>query len=100
VIRNTKEKRMSNKEIAHEPGISWNTVSKELRITRVKERQNRKRGSRLDPCRDRIGELIEKHNLSAVRILEDIHNLGYNSRYTILKEYCTTLRKDRRVQAV
>ncbi len=100
MIRNMKEKGMSNREIAKELGISRNTVSKELRTTRVNERQKRKRGSKLDPYRDRIRELIEKHNLSAVRILEEIRNLGYNGGYTILKEYCTTLRKDRRVQAV
>ena len=44
--------------------------------------------------------MIDEHNLSAVRILEEIRKLGYNGGYTILKEYCRELRKDRRIQAV
>ena len=47
-----------------------------------------------------IGELINKHNLSSVRILEEIRKIGYNGGYTILKDYCHELRKDRRIQAV
>ena len=44
--------------------------------------------------------VVDEHNLSAVRILEEIRKLGYNGGYTILKEYCHELRKDRRIPAV
>ncbi|MEM0133617.1 MAG: DDE-type integrase/transposase/recombinase [Thermoplasmatales archaeon] len=57
-------------------------------------------GSRLDPYRDTIKTLIEKHNLSAVKIIEEIQKKGYGGVYTILKAYCHAIRKDRTIQAV
>ena len=100
MIRNLKEMGMSNRDIARELGISRNTVSRMLKKTRILDRKRKKKGSKLDPYRDKIHALIDEHNLSAVRILEEIRKLGYNGGYTILKEYCRELRKDRRIQAV
>ena len=100
MIRDMKDRGMSNREIARDLGISRNTVSTLLRTTRLTDHRKRKRGSKLDPYRDRIRELIDQHNLSSVRILEEIRKIGYNGGYTILKEYCRELRKDQRIQAV
>ena len=49
---------------------------------------------------DRIRDMIDKHNLSAIRILEEIRKQGYDGGYTILKDYCSAIRKDRRIPAV
>ncbi len=49
--------------------------------------KNGKRSSNLDPYRDRIGDMINTHNLSAIRILEEIRKQGYDGGYTILREY-------------
>ena len=100
MIRNLKDQGMRNREIAKELGLSRNTVSRMLRKTRIQDKKKRKRGSKLDPYRERIKAFIDEHNLSAVRILEEIRKVGYDGGYTILKEYCATLRKDRRIQAV
>ena len=100
MIRDMKDRGMSNREIAGDLGISRNTVSKLLRTTRLADHRKRERGSKLDPYREKIRALIDDHNLSAVRILEEIRKIGYNGGYTILKEYCHELRKDRRIQAV
>ncbi|WP_287961153.1 hypothetical protein [Acidiplasma sp.] len=100
MIREMKDRGMINREIAGNLGISRNTVSKLLRTTRLADHRKRKRGSKLDPYRERIRALVDDHNLSAVRILEEIRKIGYNGGYTILKEYCHELRKDRRIQAV
>ena len=89
MIRNMKEEGTSNREIVKELGISMNTMSKMLKTNRVKEYQSRKRGSKLDPYREKIKEFIGKYNLSSVRILEEIRRLGYDGGYTI--------RKDRRI---
>ena len=97
MIRNMKEMGMSNRDIAKELGISRNTVSKMLKKTRI---QDKKRGSKLDPYKERIRALIDEHNLSSIRILEGIRKMGYNGGYTILKDYCHDIRKDRRIQAV
>ena len=80
-------------------GLEVWSVRKYLR-SEPKGKQNRKRGSKLDPCRENIHALIDDHNLSAVRILEEIRKMGYHGGYTILKEYCHELRKYRRIQAV
>lgn len=100
MTRHLKESGMSNREITKEFGISRNTVSKMLRKTKIQDKMNRKRRSKLDPYREQIKIFIDEYNLSAVRILEEIRKLGYNGGYTILKDYCAFLRKDRRIQAV
>ena len=71
MIRNMREKGMSIKAISRELGISRNSVRKYLRSD-PKGKRNRKKGSKLDPYRDRIRALIDEHNLSAVRIFEEI----------------------------
>lgn len=98
--RNLKEGGMSNRAIARELGVSRNTVSKMLKKKRLQGIKKGKRGSKLDPYRERIRALIDDHNLSAVRILEEIRKMGYDGGYTMLKEYCHELRLDRRIQAV
>ena len=100
MIRNLKEMGMSNREIARQLDISRNTVSRMLKKTRIQEKKKRHKGSKLDPYRENIRSLIDEHNLSAVRILEEIRKFGYDGGYTILKDYCHELRKDRRIQAV
>lgn len=99
-VENDHEQGMSNREIAMELGISRNTVRKKLRTTRVNEHPRKKRGSRFESQRDQIRELVEKYNLSAVKIMMEILKQGYYGGYTILKDYCATLREDRRVQSV
>jgi transposase len=94
MIRNLKEMGMSNRDIAKELGISRNTVSKMLKRTRLGGKKKRNRGSKLDPYKERIRSLIEEHNLSGIRVLEEIRKIGYNGGYTILKEYCDDIRKD------
>jgi transposase len=90
---------MSIKSIARELSISKNSVRKYLRAE-PKGKQNRKKGSKLDPYSEKIKALIDEHNILAVRILEEIRKMGYDGGYTILKEYCHELRKDWRIQAV
>ena len=100
MIRNMKDRGMSNREIANEPGISRNTVRKMIKATGTPEPKRRKRASKLDPYRQGIRELIEKYSLSSIKILEEIRKTGYDGGYTILKDYCAELWKDRRIEAV
>ena len=100
MIRNMIEKGISISEIARKLGIDRKTVRKYANSDGIPVKRNPGRGSRLDPYRDRIRELIDAYNLSAVRILEEIRALGYDGGYTILKEYCSSIRKDRRISAV
>ena len=54
MIRDMKDRGMSNREIARDLGISRNTVSKLLRTTRLADHRKRERRSKLDPYREKI----------------------------------------------
>ena len=99
MIRNMKNNGMSIRSIAKEMGISRNSVRKYLKGDPVKKNK-KKRSSKLDPYRDTVKAIIDRGNLSAVRILEEIRKKGYMGGYTILKEYCHDIRKDRSIHAV
>ena len=92
MIRNMREKGMSIKSIARELSISRNSVRKYLK-TEPKNKQNRRKGSKLDPYREKIRELINKNNLSSVRILEEIRKMGYDGVYCF-SQFWTTHEKN------
>ena len=50
------------------------------------------RPSILDPYKPKIGYLVKEKALTAVRVLEEIQQLGYAGGYTILKDYVRTIR--------
>ncbi len=100
MIRDMREKGMSVSEIAKQLGIDRKTVRRYMNNEKVPRPSHRKRKSKLDPVRPIIKMLIDKYNLSAVRILEEIRRWGYTGSMTILKEYCKTLRKERSIKAV
>jgi len=100
MIREMKEKGMSITAIAEQLGIDRKTVRKYMNSDKVPRPSHSKRKSKLDPVRPIIKELIDKYNLSSVRILEEIRKWGYQGSSTILKEYCRTLRKEKSIKAV
>ena len=54
--------------------------------------QTRPRKSKLDPFKAKISHLVKDKDLSGVRVLEDIRELGYTGGYSILKEYIRRVR--------
>lgn len=54
--------------------------------------QTTPRPSVLDPYKPKIGYLVKEKNLSAVRVLEEIRELGYGGGYTILKDLVRIIR--------
>lgn len=75
-------------------GISRNTVRTELRgnssasVPASKPRLP----SKLDPFKAKIQYLVKEKDLSGVRTLEEIQELGYTGGYSILKDYIRTFR--------
>ena len=101
MIRNMAENGMKISEIAKELNMDRKTVKKYVKSRTVPRYGKRKKtGLKLDPYRDYIKDRINKYNLSAVRILEEIRKKGYTGGYSTLKSYCSTLRKDRAIKAV
>jgi len=99
MIREMKEEGMSVIAIAKQLGIDRKTVRKYVKSEKVSRLSHSKGKSKLDPVRPIIKELIDKYDLSAARILEEIRKWRYQGSSTILKEYCRTLRKKRSIKA-
>ncbi len=100
MIRELRDRGASISEIARQMGTSRNTVKRHLKLNKPMEYRRKKGKSKLDPVKPIIKMLIDKYNLSAVRILEEIRKWGYDGSMTILKDYCRTIRKERSIKAV
>ena len=100
MIREMRDRGMKITEIAKDLGMSRPTVRKYLKARRPPEYGKKRRVSKLEGFKPYIKERIDQYNLSAVRIMEEIKKKGYTGGYTILKDYCRTLRKDRAIKAV
>ena len=100
MIREMREKGMKTGKIAEELGISRPTVRKYLKENKPREYSTKNRVSRLEEHKPYIRDRIERNALSAIRILEEIRKNGHTGSYTILEDYCRTIRKGRSIQAV
>ena len=100
MIREKRDMGMSITDISKDMGISRPTVRKYLKGKKPPEYIKKNRVSKLEPYKAYIKERIDRYNLSAIRILEEIRKKGYRGKYTILKDYCRTVRKDRAITAV
>lgn len=79
--------------IARELGMSRATVRKYLKEGRVPDKRiGSKRGSKLDPYKPYIQELMDGGIYNAVVILDRIIEKGYAGKISILKEYLQPLR--------
>ncbi len=94
--------RMSISAMARRTGHDRKTVRKYIMAgsdpPRYKPRP--KRPSIMDPHKEYVRQQIDEHNLSAVRLLEDLWGMGYKGGYSILRDYARTVRKPRAIQAV
>ena len=88
-----------HKVLARERNISQKSVRKYLK-SELKSKHKMNKGPKLDPYGEKIREMIDENNLLGVRILKEIRQIEYNGGYTIMKDYCHELRKDRKIQAV
>ncbi|MCW6168937.1 MAG: IS21 family transposase, partial [Thermoplasmatales archaeon] len=86
--------------ISKDMGISRLTVRRYLKGKKPPEYSKKNRVSKLESYKAYIKERIDRYNLSAVRILEEIRKKGYKGGYSTLKYYCATLRKDHAITAV
>jgi len=83
-------------QIADKLGLDWRTVAKWIKKPRFEQRNFSARPSKLDPFKDYIQQLLEKHPYTTKQILHRIREQGYSGGYTIVIEYVAKVRPPRR----
>lgn len=85
----------SIRQTAKRTGISRNAVRRQLKRLAhplPSAPASYHRPSKLDPYKAKIRHLVIEKHLTAVRVLEEIIELGYQGGYSILKDYIRTIR--------
>lgn len=95
VIKTLKKRGVYNKDIAEELGVHPRTVSRALKRGSEPKRTRKKRGSKLDPYKAQIDQLLEVGVWNAVVILREIQAQGYTGGSTIVREYIQPKRQQR-----
>jgi len=83
-------------QIANKLGLDWRTVAKWINKPKFEQRTSSARPSKLDPFKDYIQQLLEKHPYTTKQILHRIREQGYTGGYTIVIEYVAKVRPPRR----
>jgi len=101
MIRELYDQGMSISEISRRLHIDRKTARKYAKSKEIPRYHRRVKGiSKIDPYIDEIKEMINKYNLSSIRVYEDIKEKGYNGSYTLVKITARKYRNDRQIKAV
>ena len=100
MFRAMREQGMSISEIARRTGASRKTLRKYIAMHKPEKYSREGRQSVIAPYTDYVRGRIDKYNLSAVRIYEELKEKGYPGSYTTVKRLFRELRRDRSIQAV
>ena len=101
MIRDLHHQGLNISQISRETGYHRNTVRKYLAAQTVPIPASRRtRPSKLDPYKAYIQQRIRDYPLSAARIYREIQEMGFNGKYTIVKDYIREIRPPTRVPAV
>ena len=87
VIKALRKRGVYQKDIAAELGVHPKTVSRALQRGDVSGKQRKKRGSKLDPYKETIDQLLAEGVWNATVIFREIQAQGYDGKTTILREY-------------
>lgn len=101
MLHELKAEGKSIRAIAKETGHPINTMRKYLRTNDIpEERPHPKKGSKLDPYKDIIKELIGQGIFNCEVIYERIQKEGYGGGRTILRDYVREFRPPKQAIAV
>jgi transposase len=82
-------------QIADKLGLDSRTVAKWMDMPRFQPRLPGLQTSKLDPYKQQILGMLERHPYSAVQVFQQIKEQGFNGGYTIVKDYVRTVRPKR-----
>ena len=100
MIRSLKDQGLSISEISRRLEISRTTVRRYLKSGKVPQYHRDPAGSMIEPFLSQLRELIDRHNLSAVRIYEELRKKGFQGSYSLVKQYSRPMRNVRKILAV
>lgn len=92
VIKALKKRGVYQKDIAVELGVHPRTVKRALEREGVPTGKRPRRGSKLDPYKAKVDQLLSEGVWNATVILRELQKDGYNGGPTILREYITPKR--------
>ena len=96
MIRHMYENGVSITEIRRNTGLDRKTIRKYVQDPGFKNFKKRMpKISKLEPYKDHIRSRLQKFDLSAVRILEEIREKGYTGGYSIIKDFVYPIKKGR-----
>ena len=87
VIKSLNKRGVYQKDIANELGVHPKTVGRSLKRGGPPSRKRKRRGSKLDPYKARVDQLLKEGVWNTVVILREIQSVGYKGGITILREY-------------
>ena len=100
MIRSLKDQGLSISEISRRLGISRTTVRRYLKSGKVPQYHRDSAGYMIEPFLPSVRDLIDRHNLSAVRIYGELRKKGFQGSYSLMKQYSRPMRNDRKILAV
>jgi transposase len=83
---------LTAQQIARELVLDVRTVEKWLSETQYRPRRSVQRPSKLDPFKDDIVRMLERHAYTAMQIFQQIREQGFGGQYTIVKAYVRKVR--------
>jgi transposase len=95
-IRHYQQEGLNTGQIAQTLDLDPRTVDKWLEQGRYQPRQGGSRHSKLDPFKDEIVRLLEKHPYTATQIFQRMREAGFSGRYGIVKDYVRQIRPKRK----
>ena len=101
MIRDLYAQGLSIKAISKKTGFDRKTVRKYLNITSVPESKKRvKKASKLDEYEEYIITKLHEGPYTASRLYREIQEMGFDGKYTIVKDFIRKVRPEYRVPAV
>jgi transposase len=95
-IKTLKQEGLTPLQIARELGLASRTVYHRLAQERFHPRKTSSRPSKLDIFKDDIFRMLEAHPYSAAQIYQRLLEMGFDGRYTIVKDYVRKIRPRRK----